>query len=241
MNTPSSLYVEAIKTPLYDSSISLLDFLKKNLQAHNLESKVLIITSKIVSLSEYRQAPKSVPKDQIVQKEADHYLGAINYDVHLTIKNGLLIPSAGIDESNSPDGNYILYPENPVGSCKKIYDFLKKEFSLSQLGVILSDSHTTPLRKGVTGVALAHWGFLAVENKEGSPDLFGSFLKYTSMNWADSLASSATILMGEANECHPLALITCPQVTFTEKENTISIPLEQDLYYPILRPLLTEN
>ena len=203
-----------------------------------LENSVLVITSKIISIAENEFVNiNAISKGDLVRREADLYLGEIGYDVHLTVKHGLLIPSAGIDESNSEDQEFILYPKNPFESCEKIYNFLKENFKLKNFGVILSDSHTTPLRKGVTGISLAHWGFRAIENKVGNKDLFDRALKYTSSNWADALSAAAVILMGEANECCPLAIIQCSKVQFTDHTNPkeVSIPLKEDLYYPLLK------
>jgi F420-0:gamma-glutamyl ligase len=60
------------------------------------------------------------------------------------------------------------------------------------------------------------------------------------MNWADALATSATILMGESNECRPLAIIKCPSIVFTDANEmeSLAIPLVEDLYYPLLKDKL---
>ena len=65
--------------------------------------------------------------------------------VMLTMKNNILIPTAGIDESNGK-GYYILWPKDPYQSAKKIYNFIKQEFKLNNFGIIISDSHCVPLR-----------------------------------------------------------------------------------------------
>ena len=55
-------------------------------------------------------------------KEADEYLPRKFVPggwCMQTIKNNLLIPSAGIDESNA-NHNYILWPKDPAGIAKKI-------------------------------------------------------------------------------------------------------------------------
>ena len=71
----------------------------------------------------------------------------------------------------------------------------------------------------------------------GTPDLFGRPLKMTRMNMADGLAGAAVLLMGEGRESRPLAVIRHAGVKFCEKTDPteILIPLEEDLYYPILR------
>ncbi|RYG66695.1 cation:proton antiporter, partial [bacterium] len=76
--------------------------------------------------------------------------------------------------------------------------FLRKEFSLKNLGVVLTDSHSSPLRLGVTGLSLAHWGIRGTQSLVGAPDIFGKELKFTSVNVVDSLATMAVFTMGEA-------------------------------------------
>ena len=178
-----------------------------------------------------------IKKKTLIQKESDHYLGEIKYGCHLTIKQGLLIPSAGIDESNSEKSHYILYPKNPFLSAKKIYKILQKKFKLKQFGVLLTDSHTKPLRRGVLGTALAYHGFKGTKSKVGAKDLFGRKLKMTYINVADALATAATYTMGESNEGRPLALIKASEVEFDSsytRGKELRIPLEEDLYYPLL-------
>lgn len=50
----------------------------------------------------------------IIEKEVDLFLPKSDskYDVYLTIKHNLLIPSAGVDESNT-NGYYVMWPKDP--------------------------------------------------------------------------------------------------------------------------------
>ena len=201
------------------------------------------MTSKIVSLSENRIVPKSkIDKKNLIQKEADHYLGEIGYGCHLTIKQNLLIPSAGVDESNTEKDFYILYPLNPFLSAQKIHRVIKQKLHLKEFGVLLTDSHTMPLRRGVLGAALAYYGFKGVENKIGTKDLFGKELKMTQINVADALAVAATFTMGEGKECRPLAIVTAP-VEFTKlpDNSELRMPFEEDLYKPLLQKSLKKS
>ena len=78
------------------------------------------------------------------------------------IKDNLLIPSSGLDESNA-FGQYVLWPEDPQGVANQVRAHLCRRFSLRHVGVIVTDSKTTPLRLGVTGVAIAHSGSQMVQ------------------------------------------------------------------------------
>lgn len=96
-----SIQIQGIKTAIYHRENDFNIFLEKSLHGYDLEGKVLAITSKIISLAEGQLvAANSISKHDLVQKEADQYLGAGGYGVELTIKHGIMIPSAGIDESN---------------------------------------------------------------------------------------------------------------------------------------------
>ena len=234
------LQVKAISTRTYHLGDNFKEFLKESLKDILEDGIIIAVTSKVVSLSEKRIIHKSsVDKTKLIQKEADHYLGEISYGCHLTVKQGLLIPSAGVDESNAEGEFFILYPLNPFQSAKKIYSMIKQEFCLKKFGVLLTDSRTMPLRRGVLGAALAYYGFKGVENKIGEKDLFGRKLKMTQINVADALAVAATLTMGEGGESCPLALLKAG-VEFMESTSNreLQIPLEEDLYKPFLQRFL---
>ena len=197
-------------------------------------SKIVINEEKIIF------AKKSIDKKSLIEKEADHNLGEVGYGCYLTIKEGLFIPSAGIDESNSESEDYIIYPADPFGSAQKLWSELRQKWNIKDLGIIITDSHTTPLRRGVTGIALSYWGFQGLKDMVGEPDLFGRKLQMTTVNLADGLATAATLMMGEANECRPLAALYGTDVHFTEKTNPaeVKLDLENDLYYPFFKHLM---
>ncbi len=207
------------------------------------ENSVLAVTSKIVSLCEgnVRQI-KEVSKDELVKGEADLYLPRklSRYNIMFAIKNSILAPSAGIDESNA-DGYYVLWPKDPQGTANEIRKYLIKRFNIKKVGVIITDSKTTPLRWGTGGVAIAHSGFNGLKNYIGKPDIFGRKLKMTKANIMDALASSAVLVMGEGAEQTPLAILEdLPFVKFQRRSPTkkelkdLSISIEDDLYAPMI-------
>lgn len=205
------------------------------------EGCILLITSKILSIHQGQCIPtKNVKdKDKLIKDEADISISRKEcpgeYAI-LTIKNSTLIPSAGIDESNAND-YYILWPKNPEKEAKKICNYLKKKFSIKKLAVIITDSHTTPLRSGTQGIAIGFYGLKPIRDYRGKKDLFGRKLKVSQINIVDSLASIATLTMGEGRESTPLALIKNAKVEFTAKETfkDLFIPFKEDIYYPLLK------
>lgn len=207
------------------------------------ERTVLAITSKIVSICQGRVVKiGTVDKHTLIAQEADYFIPpALNkYHMTLTIKQGMLIPTAGIDESNG-DGYYVLWPRNPQHVANAVRTYLQQRFRRTYVGVIITDSKTTPLRVGVTGVTLAHSGFRALNDYVGTEDLFGHTLRMTQVNVTDALATTAVLVMGEGSEQTPLAVISdLSFVTFQdcdpspEELQQLRMAMEDDLYGPLL-------
>ncbi len=203
------------------------------------DGSVVAITSKIVSICEGRVIKiGKVDKPELIRREAEYYLPPeqSKYNITLTIKDGLLAATAGIDESNG-NGYYVLWPRDPQKAVNQVREYLAKKFSLSSFGVIITDSKSTPLRRGVIGASIAHSGFKALKNYIGEPDIFGHKLKVTKANVADALGVAAVLVMGEGGEQTPLAVMeNLPFVEFENNNPTedelrdLSIPTEDDLY-----------
>ena len=240
------MQIKTLKTNRIDCNTSILELIDTYVPTLS-EGAILIITSKIISLSEGAVVEKAIApcKKTLIQNAADLYLdtdGEPNpHDIHLTITHNILIPSAGIDESNG-NGLYILYPKDVFNSAETIWRHLKKRDHLQHVGVIISDSHSTPLRRGVVGIGLAWCGFKALYSYIGKPDCFNIPLKMTKVNILDSLTAAAVLCMGEGNEQTPFALIEeAPRVEFSEepvKKEEIAefcIKMEEDLYAPLLK------
>lgn len=210
------------------------------------EKSIVVITSKVVSIWQGRcvLADSSKSKDDLIKKEADFYIPrklVPGQWCMQTLKNNLLIPSAGIDESNA-NGYYILWPSNLKLVVKKMHSWFRKKYHIKNIGIIISDSHTIPLRRGVMGISLAHYGFEPLKDYRKKKDLFGRQFKVSQANIADSLACSAVLLMGEGSECTPLAIIEdVPFIKFISKPfksktkfSSFEIKTKEDLYYPLI-------
>ena len=208
------------------------------------EGSILAVTSKIISLCEGRVVKiGDVDKDELIKSEAEFFLPRklSRYKIIFAIKNGILAPSAGIDESNA-DGYYVLWPKDPQETANEIRKYLKRKFRLKRVGVVITDSKTTPLRMGTSGVAIAHSGFEALLDYIGTPDIFGRKLKMTKANIMDALAATAVLVMGEGAEQTPLAIIEdLPFVKFKSSDPSkselrdLKIELDDDLYAPMLK------
>ncbi len=142
---------------------------------------------------------------QLVLDEADEILGGIPH-VLLTIKNNTLMANAGVDKSNIPQGYASLLPKNPKASANRIRNQAKEKLGVN-IGVLIIDSRTQPLRLGNIGMALGVAGFIPVADDRGRIDLFGNILRITRRAIADNLSSACTAVMGESDESVPAALI----------------------------------
>jgi len=216
-----------------------------------LEGSIVVVTSKIVSICErsYRKVSEVANEEDLVKKEADFYLPSeiSKYAITITIKNNLLIPTAGIDESNG-NGYYILWPKDPQKTANEIRQYLSEKYHLHDIGVVITDSKTTPLRWGTTGVAIGYSGFKPLQNYIGKPDIFGRNLMVTKANILDGLAAAAVLVMGEGDEQTPLAVIS--DVSFVSFVNTnpskkelesLKISIDDDLYAPLLKSVPWEK
>lgn len=207
------------------------------------ERSILVVTSKVVSIHEGRCIPMEhvADKDKLIIAEADYYLPRDKKTpwVMHTIVHNTFIPTAGIDESNA-NGFYILWPKDPKKSAKEIYDWVRKTYGVKDVGIIITDSRSTLLRRGVMGISLAYFGFVPLNDYRGKQDLFGRELSVTQTNVADGLAVSAVLTMGEGSEQTPLGLITdIPFVKFetrlskSKKEfSSFEVAMKEDLYAP---------
>jgi len=209
------------------------------------ENSVVAIASNIVGICEGRiiKIGPSVDKDELVRQEAEYYLPREfnQYGFMITINRNILVASGGIDESNG-NGHYVLWPKDPQKSVNDIREYLCKKYNVQNLGVIMTDSKLTPLRWGVTGIAISYSGFEALNDYAGKPDIFGRLLHVEKTNVPDSLAASAVTVMGEGNEQTPLVVIEdVPSfVKFQQRNPTkeelekLKISIGDDVYSSLL-------
>lgn len=227
--------IKAIKTKVFHETEALLPFIEKYVKKLS-ENSILVITSKIVALSEGRTVVCNSEKQKtaLIKQESDFAFKTKL--VWLTIKNRMVMANAGIDESNG-NGKLVLLPKDSFRAAEIVCEKLKKIFKIKNLGVIISDSGFLPLRSGVIAIALGYAGFKGIRSYEGKKDTFGRKFKYQKTNVADSLATMAALSMGEGNERRPLAIIKNPNISFTKNTNKKEIVINprKDIFYPLLQ------
>lgn len=225
--------IQSQKTRIFKEGENLTDFITSHIP-RLFNNDILVITSKIVSLSERRTSFYRNEKEleKIIKKESQFAMKTKL--VWLTIKDGMVLAQAGIDKSNA-NGKIILLPKNSYNSAKIIRKILMKHYKIKNLGIIISDSRTLPLRAGIVGIATGYAGFKGLRSYKGQKDLFGRKLLFSRTDVSDSLATSAVLLMGEGDECMPLAIIREAPVVFTNKLNKkeLNISIKEDMYQPL--------
>jgi len=119
---------------------------------------------------------------------------------------GLVMASAGIDESNVPDGAALLLPEDPDASARRLREALTRATG-ADVGVVINDSFGRAWRNGVAGVAIGVAGLPALVDLRGRADRRGRLLRVTEVAAADEIAAAASLLMGQAAEGTPAVLV----------------------------------
>jgi coenzyme F420-0:L-glutamate ligase / coenzyme F420-1:gamma-L-glutamate ligase len=149
---------------------------------------------------------------ELILREAEKVYGGVEKAV-LTLKNGVLMANAGIDNKNAPEDYVVLWPSSPEKSAKRIKEEIRRKMG-RQVAVLIVDSGLIPLRIGTVGLALAVAGFKPIRDRRGEKDIYGKPIMITRHAVADDLACSAHLLMGEAAEKTPVILIKDAPVDF---------------------------
>ncbi len=201
--------------PPQDDLFAVLDECLADVQ----EKDVLVISSKIVSIHEGNCLPAATTdKSQLIEQEADLLVPRDYWSSPLTVTRNAFIGTAGVDESNA-NGYLVLLPKDSFASAKTIYEYIKTRFGIEQCGVVVTDSHSTPLRRGAIGVAIGWWGIEPTIDHVGEEDLFGRELKVEVSNLVDGIAAGATVVMGETVECQPVVIARdIPNLSFAETD-----------------------
>lgn len=243
--------VEGITTRVVRTGDSLEEVLKESLPPLR-ERDVVVITSKIVSLCEQAvvdpldESGDPIDMDALIKAESEWYTDPeeSQYGIYLSIMHGSLSLNAGIDRSNA-DGKLVLLPRDSQHSAQKIWEFLRTEHQVHELGVVIIDSVPFPLKWGQTARSLAHCGFLAVHDRIGELDLFGRPIVHTYMSMVEGIAAAAHLEMGEVAECRPVAIVrSVSDVVFQDRPpstaelNNIRIATEDDAFAPLLKSKL---
>ncbi|OGI65463.1 hypothetical protein A3A95_02630 [Candidatus Nomurabacteria bacterium RIFCSPLOWO2_01_FULL_39_18] len=229
--------IKTARTSIFRENENLPEFIFKHIKKIP-DKSILVVTSKIVALSEGRTVVHRNEKQKIALIKQESTLAIKTKNTWFTIKDGMVMAASGIDESNG-NGKLMLLPKDSFKSAEFLRKKLAQKFRLKNLGVLITDSGFLPFRMGAIGLALGYAGFKGVRNYIGRKDIFGRILRFSRTDVADSLATAAVLSTGEGDERTPLAIITGAPVVFTNKINKkeLRIKASKDIYAPLFNKL----
>jgi F420-0:gamma-glutamyl ligase len=203
------------------------------------EGDIVCVSSKVVSIGEGRCVPiDSIDKEKLVRRETDWFLKApknFPWRRWFTIAGGIMVGSAGIDESNASE-HYVLYPKDAFASAKRLRAWLMKTYGIKKLAVVITDSTSIMLHRGAIGVALSWDGIDPLRDYRGTPDIFGRAFKGELANLIDALAASAVLAMGEGAEQTPIAVIRgAKNISYknrSPKKDALIVAPDDDVFAP---------
>jgi coenzyme F420-0:L-glutamate ligase/coenzyme F420-1:gamma-L-glutamate ligase len=147
-------------------------------------------------------------------------------------KKGIVCANAGVDRSNiEGERNVVLLPKDPDASVQKIRREIKR-LTGCDVAVIVSDTHGRPFRMGEINVAIGVAGIKPIRDRRGEKDLFGYELRIKQTSIADELSSAAELVIGQADEGIPVAIIRGYNYQVMENPSVAELtrPKEKDLF-----------
>ena len=201
--------VEAIKTRHFNPPQDSLDDLLSYFDGKLTEGSVVAISSKVLGICLGYCVPISdIDKQTLEKLQSDKIITTKdNSDILLTKKDDMLLEYGGVDTLNG--GYYVILPKKPYKAAMQIWKQLRRRNKIRKLGVIITDSHSVPFRKGAVGMAVAGYGFkpnTSYRHSSAVSDIL------------DGLAATANIVMGEAENMSPIAVLSqIPDIHFFSK------------------------
>lgn len=214
------------------------------------QGDVLVVTHAIVSNAEGRivnldtvkpsEFAKSIAKQsgkdaahvEVVLQESRSIVRMGDGKLITETKHGLVCANSGVDKSNVQGGrNVALLPKNPDASARKIRREIRK-LTGCDVAVIVSDTHGRPLREGEINVAIGVAGINPIRDRRGEKDLFGYVLRIKQTAVADELSSAAELVIGQASEGVPVAIVRGYDYPKSENAKATALvrPREKDLF-----------
>jgi coenzyme F420-0:L-glutamate ligase/coenzyme F420-1:gamma-L-glutamate ligase len=147
-------------------------------------------------------------------------------------KHRFVCSNSGVDRSNVPgERNVVLLPDNADVSAEKIRKEVE-QLTGCDAAVIISDTHGRPIRRGEINVAIGVAGIKPIRDRRGEKDLFGYVIRIKQTAIADELSSAAELVIGQANEAVPVAIIRGYNYPKSESAKATELirPKEKDLF-----------
>jgi coenzyme F420-0:L-glutamate ligase/coenzyme F420-1:gamma-L-glutamate ligase len=147
-------------------------------------------------------------------------------------KQGFVCANSGVDKSNVEGVDVIaILPEDPDSSADSIRARLLKLTGFD-IPIIISDTHGRAHRDGEVNMAIGTSGLKVIRDRRGESDLFGYELKVKRIAVVDEIAAAGELVIGQANEGVPCAVIRGYVYQRDEEARTSDLvwPRDKDLF-----------
>ena len=169
---------------------------------------------------------------EVILRETKDFVRIGQNSIITETKSGVICANAGVDRSNIlGERNVAPLPKDPNASARNIRQEIKR-LTGADVAVIISDTHGRPFRMGEINVAIGVAGIKPIRDRRGEKDLFGYVLKVKQTAIADELSSAAELVIGQASEGIPAAIIRGYSYQIAENVSATDLtrPIERDLF-----------
>jgi len=252
--TPKTVTIIGLENfPLVKAGDNLAKIIVETAAKNNVEIEdrdIIVISQKVVSKAEGRvvkfeeinpseEAEKLAEKVQrdpklieLVLKETRRIIKASPEILIVEDKRGLICINAGVDKSNVPRDAYSLLPQDPDESARRIKKEIEK-LTGKEIAVIIVDTFSRPFRRGQVEFAIGIAGIKPFKDYRGQRDLYGNLLKVKNVAIVDEMACAAELVMGQAKEAIPVAIIKNLERAEVSEDSSIrelAISHQEDLF-----------
>lgn len=215
-----------------------------------LDGDVVVVTQKIVSKAENRvfklenikaspfakriakRTRKEAELVELILREAKSIIRMHGGHIITETRHGWICANSGVDVSNVSGGDSAaLLPLKPDLSAERIRKRIE-ELTGKKVAVIISDTFGRPFRIGHVDVAIGSSGINPILDARGTKDLFGYVLRVKQTAIIDELASAAELVIGNAVEKIPVAIIRGYKYPVSEslRATRLVMPKERSLF-----------
>lgn len=160
------------------------------------DGDILAVTSKVVSKVEGRSRP-AAERDAAIADETVRVVATRGDTRIVENRWGQVMAAAGVDASNTADGEILLLPADPDASARALCVDVRAATGV-RVGVVLTDTFGRAWREGQTDVAIGAAGVRVLDDLRGSRDALGRELLVTQPAVGDEIAAAADLVKGKA-------------------------------------------
>jgi len=218
-------------TPIEDGDIIIITHVIVSRAEGNVVNLDEVVPSPFAKLLA-QQSNKDPSLVEVVLRESKGIVRMGDGNIITETKHGFICANSGIDKSNVPgERSVALLPKNPDLSALRIRRKIRM-LTGKDVAVIISDTHGRALRLGEINIAIGVAGINSIRDRRGETDLFGYVLRVKKTAVADELSSAAELVIGQADEGIPVAIIRGYPYPMSEKAKATELimPKEKALF-----------